>query len=265
VAGVTEPRWDLIIRGGTLMDPAQAIAAKRDVAFSGGRVAAVAEALAGEGTEVIDATGALVAPGLIDIHAHVYHGLYIGRHADQTSLVNGVTTVVDAGSAGWMTLAGLRDYVIPTYRTRVYAFLHIGATGLTVNRIMPELADINFAQVEEAARTAAENRPLVVGIKVSIAHRATGQGNEANAREALRRAHRRPTWPASVSWCTSPTRRSRSPRSSTSSRTVTSPPISSTGTPSRCSGPTGAFGPRCGRRRSVAWCSMSATPRSTAT
>ena len=185
---MTHPRWDLVVRGGTLIDPAQSVAAKRDVAFSGGKVAAVAEALAGEGTEVIDATGALVTPGLIDIHAHVYHGLYIGRHADQTSLANGVTTVVDAGSAGWMTLPGLRDYVIPTYRTRVYAFLHIGATGLVINRIMPELADINFAQVEEAARTATENRPLVVGIKVRIAHRATGQGDQANAREALRRA-----------------------------------------------------------------------------
>src|SRR5207249_8029284 len=182
------PAWNLLVRGGRLVDPAQSSSARRDVAFRGGKVAAVAETLTGEATEVIDAAGALVTPGLIDIHAHVYHGLYIGRHADQTSLANGVTTVVDAGSAGWMTLPGLRDYVIPTYRTRVYAFLHIGATGLVINRIMPELADINFAQVEEAARTATENRSLVVGIKVRIAHRATGQGNQANAREALRRA-----------------------------------------------------------------------------
>jgi dihydroorotase len=179
--------WDLLIRGGTLVDPAQSISARRDVAFSGGKVAAVAETLAGEATEVIDATGTLVTPGLIDIHTHVYHGLYIGRHADQTSLANGVTTVVDAGSAGWMTLPGLRDYVIPTYQTRVYAFLHLSATGLTINRIMPELADIRFAQVDEAARAATENRALILGIKVRIAHGATGSGNQANAREALRR------------------------------------------------------------------------------
>src|SRR5437773_8070299 len=182
------PAWDLLIRGGTLVDPAQSISARRDVAFRGGKVAAVAETLTGEATEVIDAAGALVTPGLIDIHTHVYHGLATGRHADQTSLANGVTTVVDAGSAGWMTLRGLRDLVIPTYQTRVFAFLHISATGLTINRIMPELADIKFAQVEEAARTAAENRGLVLGIKVRIAHRATGQGNQADAREALRRA-----------------------------------------------------------------------------
>jgi predicted amidohydrolase len=79
------PAWDLLVRGGTL----------------------------------IDAGGSLVTPGLVDLHTHVYHGLATGRHADQTCLANGVTTVVDAGSAGWMTLRGLRDYVIPTYQTRV--------------------------------------------------------------------------------------------------------------------------------------------------
>jgi dihydroorotase len=102
--------------------------------------------------------GSLVTPGLIDLHTHVYHGLATGRHADQACLANGVTTVVDAGSAGWMTLRGLRDYVIPTYQTRVYMFLHISATGLVINRIMPELAEIKFAQVEETARTVVENR-----------------------------------------------------------------------------------------------------------
>src|SRR5262245_9403027 len=180
--------WDLLVRGATLVDPAQSISAKRDVAFSSGKVAAVGEALTGGATEVIDARGSVVTPGLIDIHTHVYHGLATGRHADQTSLANGVTTAVDAGSAGWMTLRGLRDYVIPTYQTRVYAFLHISATGLTINRVMPELAEIKFAQVEEAARTVTEHRALVLGIKVRIAHGATGQDNKTNAREALRRA-----------------------------------------------------------------------------
>ena len=181
------PPWDLLIRGGTLIDPAQSISARRDVAFHGGVVAAVGESLAGEANEVIDASGALVTPGLIDLHTHVYHGLYIGRHADQTSLANAVTTVVDAGSSGWMTFPGLRDYVVPTYQTRVFAFLHVGATGLAINRIKPELEDIRFAQVEDAARTVAENRAILLGIKVRIAHGATGRGDLPNAREALRR------------------------------------------------------------------------------
>lgn len=95
-------------------------------------MAAVAETLTGDATETIDATGGLVTPGLIDIHTHVYRALSTGRDADQTSLAHGVTTVVDAGSAGWMTLPGLRDAVIPHSRTRVLAFLHISATGLTI-------------------------------------------------------------------------------------------------------------------------------------
>ena len=86
------PAWDLLIRGGTLVDPAQSISAQRDVAFRSGKVAVVAATLSGEATEVIDAPGALVTPGLIDIHTHVYHGLATGRHADRTSLANGVTT-----------------------------------------------------------------------------------------------------------------------------------------------------------------------------
>src|SRR2546426_12592838 len=94
------PTWDLLIRGGTLVDPAQSISARRDVALRGGKVAAVAETLTGEATEVIDAAGALVTPRLIDIHTHVYHRLAPGRHPHQTSLANGVTTVGEAGTAG---------------------------------------------------------------------------------------------------------------------------------------------------------------------
>src|SRR5216683_437558 len=179
--------WDLLVRDGTLIDPARSIAAKRDVAFSGGRVAAVAETLTGEAIETIDAAGGLVTPGLIDIHTHVYRALSTGRHADQTSLANGVTTVVDAGSAGWMTLPGLRDYVIPAYQTRVYVFVHISATGLTIIRIMPELAEIKFAQVEEAARAAGGGpRPRAAhGARLRHADPAA-----RNPRRAARRGHR---------------------------------------------------------------------------
>jgi dihydroorotase len=181
--------WDLVIRGGTLIDPGQGLAARRDVAFGGGRVAEVGERLNGAAAETIDAAGALVVPGLIDLHAHVYHGV-AGLHADRAALAHGVTTVVDAGSAGWRTLGAFRDYVIPAYRSRVLAFVHLSATGLVVNRIMPELVDLRFAEVEEAARAVRENPGLAVGIKVRIAHGATGTGDAANAREALQRARR---------------------------------------------------------------------------
>jgi dihydroorotase len=187
---MTEP-WDVLIRGGTVVDPARGSHRREDVAFRDGRVAAVGEALPEQAREVLDARGALVVPGLIDLHAHVYDGAVpVGVHADRTSLVNGVTTVIDAGSAGWMTFAGFRDYVIPTYRTRVLAFLHVGATGLAINRVMPELAAIRFAQPEETARVVSENPGLLLGVKVRIAHGGTGHGDPANAREALRRARK---------------------------------------------------------------------------
>lgn len=83
--------WDLLVRGATLIDPAQAVSARRDVAFHGGGVAAVAETLTGEAVDTIDAGGALLTPELIDIHTRVYHGLATARHTDQTSLANGVT------------------------------------------------------------------------------------------------------------------------------------------------------------------------------
>src|SRR5207244_9210859 len=105
----------------------QGLSARRERALQGGRVAAVAETLASaDAGEVVDAAGALVTPGLIDLHAHVYDGaLPIGIHADRAALVNGVTTGVDAGSAGGMTCARLRRYGIPTYPTRGYALLRL--------------------------------------------------------------------------------------------------------------------------------------------
>ncbi|MBI2527902.1 MAG: amidohydrolase/deacetylase family metallohydrolase [Candidatus Rokubacteria bacterium] len=183
-------KYDLLVRGGTLVDPGQGISAPRDVAFHAGRVAAVMPTLSpGDAAEVIDATGGIVAPGLIDIHTHVYHGVFhAAAHADRAALASGVTTVVDAGSSGWSTFPGFRDYVLPTYRTRVFAFLHIGAAGLTLVPMAPELQDIRLAQVDEAVRAVRENPDLICGVKVRITHAATGQDNRDNAREALRRA-----------------------------------------------------------------------------
>jgi len=182
--------YDLVLKGGNVIDPAQNLRGALDVAVENGKIARVAANIPpAEARRVVHVTGKTVTAGLIDLHTHVFDGVAAnGVHPDIAGVHAGVTTVVDAGSAGWMTLRGLRDYVIPTYQTRVFVFLHISATGLVINRIMPELAEIKFAQVEETARTVAENRGVVLGIKVRIAHGATGQGNQANAREALRRA-----------------------------------------------------------------------------
>ncbi|MGH2600901.1 MAG: amidohydrolase family protein, partial [Dehalococcoidia bacterium] len=102
--------YDLVIRGGTLIDPAQGVHDRRDVAFRGGMVAAVAsEIAAAEAAEVVDAAGRLVVPGLIDAHVHVFEGVsHYGIEPDATCLARGATTVVDAGSAGADTFPGFR-------------------------------------------------------------------------------------------------------------------------------------------------------------
>lgn len=179
--------YDLLLRGGHLIDPAQKLNGRYDVAFAGGRVAAVAEHLPPEdAAEVVDVHDQLVTPGLIDLHGHFYEG--VGRaavNADLACLRNGVTTGIDAGSAGWMTYNGLRKHIIDRVDTRVLAFLHISATGLVSLGVTGELTNLDFAQVDQCVACIDQNRDKLIGVKVRIAHGATGA---ANAEGALRRA-----------------------------------------------------------------------------
>ena len=133
--------YDLLLKGGTLMDPAQNINDRRDVAFKDGKVAEVSQRIDPTlAAQVVDITGKLVTPGFIDLHGHFYDGsghwhdgspMYID--ADKVCLSGGVTTGVDAGSAGWTNYKTMRDYIVPTKVTRLVSLLHIGATGLLLN------------------------------------------------------------------------------------------------------------------------------------
>ena len=165
------PLYDLVLKGGTLLDPAQGIHAQRDVAFQDGKVAAVAEridpALA---TNLVDVSGKLVTPGLIDLHGHFYHGGNGSSvHADQNCLAAGVTTGVDAGSAGFLNYSAMKDYVFPAHRTRLLAFLHIGAIGLAVNRILGGgLQDMRVIDVDRTAEAIQRNPGFFFGVKVRM-------------------------------------------------------------------------------------------------
>ncbi|MDP2952561.1 MAG: amidohydrolase/deacetylase family metallohydrolase, partial [Chloroflexota bacterium] len=184
------PTFDLLLRGGQVIDPGQGVRGVRDVALAEGKVAAVAERLPqGEAREVIDVSGKLVTPGLIDIHGHFYPRVFrTGADPDDVCLPNGVTTAVDAGSAGWATFIGWRDYVVPRTRARLYAFLHLCATGLTSLPYKGELEDLDFADVAEAVRCAIRYKDYIVGIKVRLAHDATGERNALPALERAREA-----------------------------------------------------------------------------
>ena len=181
--------YDLLLTGGTILDPSQDLQQRCDVAFRDGRVAALAPDLPMEAAqEVIDVAGNLVTPGLIDIHGHFFYRGWPGAvDPDAACLPTGVTTAVDAGSTGWSNYPALREYILRPSHTRLYAFVHLCATGLTsLTARIGELQNLAFAQVDHAIRCIAENPEHVLGVKVRIQHQATGEANAIPALEMAR-------------------------------------------------------------------------------
>jgi len=160
-------RYDLILKGGQLLDPAAGLEARRDVAFASGRVAAVDADIPREvARETVDVGGAYVAPGLIDLHAHAFiAGHDLGIETDPICAATGVTTLCDAGSTGAANFTGLREYVMARAETRVLAFLHLSAIGLS-HLPTGEHAFLEYSDPDLAAGVAREHRDVVLGIKV---------------------------------------------------------------------------------------------------
>lgn len=146
--------YDLVLKGGTVVDPAQSLHSRADIAFLDGIVAAVGDALpTANAREVVDCEGQLVVPGLIDLHVHVFPGVsHYGIEPDPHCIAHGVTTAVDAGSAGADTFPGFRKYVIDVSATTLFAQLNISSQGM-LNGEIGELQDIRFANVERALAT----------------------------------------------------------------------------------------------------------------
>ncbi len=159
--------YDLLIKGGRVIDPAQNIDGVRDVAITGKKIDKVAANIpAKDAKKVVDVTGKIVTPGLIDIHTHVYDAvLDIGANPDDAGVNQAVTTILDCGSAGYATFGGFPKYVVPKAKTSVYCLLHIGSFGISS---MPELwnpEEINTAATEA---TIAANPGLIIGVKVRL-------------------------------------------------------------------------------------------------
>lgn len=178
--------YDLLIAGGTVVDPANGLHARRDIAILGGRIAAVESHIpAAEAADVLPATDLLVTPGLVDLHVHVYPGVAdLSVEADPTCLGRGVTTVVDAGSSGANTFPGFRRWVVDTSGGRILAYLNISATG-QVDPVLGELHDLRFADPERAARVAEANRDVIVGFKVRVSEVLAGPNGLAGLDRAL--------------------------------------------------------------------------------
>jgi len=121
-----------------------------------------------------DASGLIVAPGLVDLHTHLYRGVsHYGIDADAYCLDRGVTTAVDAGSSGAQTFPGLRRYIIEPSRTRILAFLHIAVQGMITN-LLGELEDVRWASVAQAVARAREHPDVIIGIKVRLGYQMVG-------------------------------------------------------------------------------------------
>src|SRR6516162_9379619 len=162
-------KFDLVIRGGEVLDPSQSLRAKRDVGIRWGVVEAVEDSIPAErALKSIDASGKLVLPGLVDLHCHVYpYGSAIGIPADELVQFQGTTTVVSAGDAGVNNLAALRRFIVAQTRARIYAFVHISNNGLSAFPVA-ELYNIDNAQVEACAMALAENPDFLLGVQVRM-------------------------------------------------------------------------------------------------
>ena len=180
-----DDKFDLLVRGGEILDPSQNLRAKRDIGIRYGLIEALEPEIAPEKAQsVLTAAGKIVTPGLVDLHAHVFpYGSAIGIPADELIPYQATTTLVSAGDAGANNIAAFRRAVVPQARARLYAFVHIANIGLAGFPV-PELYNIDYAQTEAAAKAVAENADMVIGIKVRMSENVIAK----NGLEPLKRA-----------------------------------------------------------------------------
>jgi dihydroorotase len=180
-----QEKFDLVIKGGEVLDPSQNLRARRDIGIRNALIAALEpEIPAARTAQMIDAGGKLVIPGIVDLHAHVFpQGSAIGLPADELAPFTATTTYVSAGDAGANNFSAFKHYVIAQARSRIYAFLHISNIGLTGFPV-GEMLNIDYASIDLAAKVLAENQDVLLGMKVRESLDVVG----ANGLEPLRRA-----------------------------------------------------------------------------
>lgn len=161
----TTPPYDLLLKGGHVIDPMNNLDAPMDLAIADGKIARVAKSIpAAEAKKAVDVAGCYVTPGLVDIHAHVFaHGANLNVFPDLYALPNGVTTVVDAGSSGWKNFPEFKEKVIDHSTTRVLAFLNIVGAGM-MGAIEQ---DVHEMDPVAAADTIKKFRSIIVGVKTA--------------------------------------------------------------------------------------------------
>ncbi len=175
---------DLLLTGGTVLNPGSGLRQESDVAIMDGRVAAIQPKLPRENAKkILDVRGCYVTPGLIDFHVHSYWGVNpYGFNADSLCLASGVTTAIDAGSSGPVNFLGFKKLVNEPSKTRMLAFVAVAQHGVLNDP--GELENVRFADPDAAAVSVKESPEVGVGIKVRLHKKGVGD----NGREALRLA-----------------------------------------------------------------------------
>jgi dihydroorotase len=180
--------YDLVLKGGEVIDPGWPMHQRADVAIAKGKIAAVLPDIpATDAIRTIDVTEKIICPGLVDIHAHTFINAHdMGPQTDQRCSASGVTTLIDAGSSGSATFPGLRHYVAERSQVRLRCFIHLSALGL-IHLQVGELMNLDYADPEGCARTIRENRDLAIGVKLRFSNNVVP---DAGGTEPLRLARK---------------------------------------------------------------------------
>lgn len=159
--------YDLVLKGGRVLDPSAGLDGVQDVAIERGAIARIAKDIpAAEAARVVDVAGKIVTPGLIDLHAHVFESFNrTGVNPDLGGVLAGVTTIVDAGSAGAATFGGFPRHIMPNSHTEIVPFLHICQTGLAT---LPDIIAESSINLDDTLRVLDQHKGLIAGIKARM-------------------------------------------------------------------------------------------------
>ena len=188
--------YDIVIRGGEVIDPSQGMRQVCDVAISSGKIAAVQESIDCSNAEnVVDARGQLVTPGLIDLHVHVYPHAPLGLDPDSLCAAGGVTTMLDAGTAGSYNFDAFRRETIDRASTQIFSLVNLSCIGLIAANL-GELRDRRYADPDGVVATIERHRDVAVGVKIRAGAHIIGEGEQgwANLNDAIRAARESNTW-----------------------------------------------------------------------
>jgi dihydroorotase len=165
--------YDILIKGGEVIDPSRAFRGIADVAVLDGKVAAIETSIAAErGIDVVDATGLYVTPGLVDLHTHVHYGLQLGIEADAVAARSGTTTWVDAGTFAQNEVPGFRRFIVEPARAHIYGFVYLYPSNRN-----PDDDTIKYVNgmMDRTGRMAVANRDIILGVKLQVGSNMNGR------------------------------------------------------------------------------------------